>query len=332
MKIRPVNSSNNNSFKGALNNKFLLKGLETIANHSATFSATTALVMSLTLRPFVIKKTPQVEDKNKKYSIASSVSSGITKFLAVEAIAYPIEKAAMAIEKNKNLFLNKKSSEFFKNSPESFGFMSQILKQGTNFISAVPKSLASVFLIPFFMDKLFLNKENKKEKENNEQKPINFKGDSSNFLTKAVSGYFNNEKIQNFANNHVNNSKNIARNMMIASDALLTAFSVFNIKRNKKIDKKSKNNLIYNNILSSGFSIIASFALDKTVQKSSGKLIENFKKANAANPKLDKYLQGINVLRPVIIFSLVYYGILPIFSNFFAQKITDKTANLKEKN
>ena len=322
-----ISSIDKNNFKGALNNKLILKGLETVANHSATFCASTSLLMSLTLRPLVIKNTPNVEKDNKKYSIANSFSSGIVKFLTTEAIVYPIEKAALNIEKNKDKFLNKESLGFFNNNPKHFGFLSQLLKQGASTLSSIPKSFLSVCLIPVVFDKLLSDN----KKQNTIKPKLSFKGKVCNLLSSKISNYFNNEKIQNFANNNIQNSKNITRDLLIVNDVLLTALGAFNIKRNKKIKEKNKNNLIYNNVLSTSFSVVSSFILDKAVQKNSGNFIEKFKEVNKTNPKLNKYLQGINILRPTVIFAFVYYGILPFVSNFLAQKISN-TENKNSKN
>ena len=66
------------------------------------------------------------------------------------------------------------------------------------------------------------------------------------------------------------------------------------------------------------------------LQKGSESFIEKFKQANINDPKLDKYIQGINILRPTIAFALIYYGILPVISTFTADKL-DKFSK-KEKN
>ena len=49
--------------------------------------------------------------------------------------------------------------------------------------------------------------------------------------------------------------------------------------------------------------------------------VEKFKKINATNPKVEKYIEGINILRPALIFAGIYYGILPLFSTFMAEKV-----------
>lgn len=311
-----INNTNQNSFKGALNNKFLLKSLEKIADHPATFGAATSLLMSLTLRPLVIKNTPEVEKKNKEYSIANSISSGIVKFLTVEALALPVEKTILKIEKNPDKFLNKKSIDFFKKN-NNFDFMSKFLKQSVSVITAIPKSFLAVSLIPLIKNIIY-----KKDKNKNRQN-LSFKGKSSDILTPVIKKFYENEKIQDFSKKHIKNSKNIARNMMIFADTVLCTANVVNIGRNKKIDKKPRNNLIYNTVLSTVFSISTGVLLDKILQNK-GKFVEKFKKANSGSPKLAKYVDGIDILRPTLAFAFVYYGILPVVSNFLAQRVSDK--------
>ena len=49
--------------------------------------------------------------------------------------------------------------------------------------------------------------------------------------------------------------------------------------------------------------------------------VEKFKVLNINDPKVMKYIEGINILRPAIIFAGIYYGILPIFSTYLSEKI-----------
>ena len=67
MNVKTIATSRNNaSFKGLMNSKAALKGLETISNHGATFTATTSFVMSIGVRPLAINSTPGVKKENKQ--------------------------------------------------------------------------------------------------------------------------------------------------------------------------------------------------------------------------------------------------------------------------
>ena len=88
-----------------LQNKYFLKGLEKISEHGTSFAAATSLVLSTSLRPFAINKTPDTETENKQYAMANSICSGLIKFGIVEAIALPIENAVRKIDQNPEKFL-----------------------------------------------------------------------------------------------------------------------------------------------------------------------------------------------------------------------------------
>ena len=95
-----MNIKNTPSFKGAMNNKFLLSGLKKISEHGTSFIAGTSLVMSCGVRTFSIMKTPGIEKENKQYLAANSVCSGLVKFAMVEAVALPIENIIKKIVLN----------------------------------------------------------------------------------------------------------------------------------------------------------------------------------------------------------------------------------------
>lgn len=317
-----INNVSNTSFKGGLNNKILLGALGKISDHSATFCTAVATGAAIFLRPMAISITPKVKKENKQHSIASSVSSGMTKFLMASVVSLPVENAIKNIEKNHSKYLKGIFKDFSKNK-KSFDFASQVLKQSANLITAIPKSLLTISLIPILTDRIFNQKSEEKSKD------IAFKGNLKETSSKLISKYFNNDAVQNFANKNADKSKNIVRNMSALTDMLLAGSFAFNVKKSKKIKSERKNNLIYNNILSTGFALGAGFGLDKLVQNKSKNFTNKFIEANKNNPELSKYLQGLNVLRPAIIFAFVYYGILPVASNFIAQKLSDKSENNK---
>ena len=71
--------------------------------------------------------------------------------------------------------------------------------------------------------------------------------------------------------------------------------------------------------------MIGGYGVDKLMKKKTGNFIEKFKQLNAADPKVLKYIEGINILRPTLIFASIYYGILPIFSTYLSEKIDKYT-------
>lgn len=328
MNISPL--KNTISYKGAMNNKLLLNGLEAISNHPASFIAGTTLLMSSVVRPIAISLTPKTDKENKKYAIADSISSGLIKFGITEMIAYPVENAIKTINKNPEKYLNNKAIKAFKDKGKSlvksknYKFGQEIIKLAPNLITAIPKSMIAVALIPVITDKLFPKKTEKKSPEN-----ISFKG-IPNTAVKGVSNVFNSKIFQNFIKKNSFNADNIARNMYILTDILLAGSFALRTKKSKKIKEDKKNPLIYNKLISTTISVIGGYKIDDMLKKGSKSFMSKFKKANINNPKLEKYIQGFNILRPTIAFALLYYGILPVLSTFTADKI-DKFQKNKNK-
>jgi len=307
---------NTPKFSGLYNNKILLSSLETISNHGASFAAGASFVGALGLRPLAISITPKVNKENKKALSAESIASGAVKLLVALGVSLPIENEIKKISKN---------PEFLKDiSKNEFNFIVQTIKMGSNLISAIPKSILGVALIPVIMDLFSDKKENKKDYSlldsysfNGYKKQVSFKGNK--FLTSIIES----KRMQEFAKNNLKDEKNIARNMSIATDILLTTTGALGVKISKKINEKNKSTLILNKILSSGISIFAGFQIDEIVQKLGKGFVENFKNANLNDSKLPKYLEGLNILRPTLIFALIYYGIIPIITTFVADKINN---------
>lgn len=319
LKINPK-INNSPAFKGGLNNKTMLKGLEFISEHSTSFQAGVAFASAMALRPFVISKIPNTKKENKNYLSANSVASGVIKLGIVEAIAIPIENAIKKIDKNPKEYLKKETIETLSEGAselaisKDYKFITQAIKSGANFLSAIPKSVLTVALLPVVMDKFF-NKKEKVKKDN-----ISFKGKIENTIAKGIGGVLNNQKVQNFAQKNSHNATNIARNTAIATDLALACVYSHQIKKSKKIDEKKKHVLIANEYISTATCIVAGAGIDEIVKKQSKGLIEKFKEANKNDPKILKYIEGINILRPTIIFALIYYGVLPFVSGYFADK------------
>lgn len=325
-----IQKINPNSFSTKLlKNKRVLSTLEKISDHGTSFSNGTSLVMSLAIRPISIFATPNTEKENKQYAAANSICSGIIKFGIVEAVALPIESAIKRIDKNPQKFLNCKTLQNLK-EPEkvfaeakSYKLITQVLKLGTGFLTAIPKSMLTIALIPIIMDNLFLkkqkskpkNQDNKTPKQN--QKP-NFTG---NYITKSLSKIIDNSKVQNLAIKYRNKDKDIAKHMTAGTDILLTASSAYRINQSSGIKDNRKKALIYNNIISTAITLVGGYAIDSAIKKRTENFIEKFKIINAGDPKITKYVEGINILRPAIIFAAIYYGILPMFSTFMGEKI-----------
>jgi len=326
--VRINQTKNNTNFKGVYNNKFILSSLEAIADHSASFSAGAMFVGATLIRPLAISATPKAEKDNKKILSAESISSGIVKLIIALGISMPIENAVKNIDKKQ--ISNK----------ENFDFLSQTIKLSSNLISAIPKSILAVAFIPLVADLLtFKRKENKKENKAILNPPtfiefknnINFKGKKDSVLTKGIETIINSKQAQDFANNFSSKKDDLARNMTVLTDVLLTCGSVVAIEASKKIENKEKKPLIINKLLSSAISIVFGCSIDKIIKNIGKNIVDNFKNENLSNPKLAKYLDGINVLRPTVIFALVYYALIPIFTTYVSDKMTKIDTAKEEK-
>lgn len=355
MRVNNVTAiGNKQSFKGAMNNKALLKGLEMISEHGATFIAGTSAIMAIGVKPLSIALTPKVEKKNKQYAATESIASGLIKFAMVEAIALPVEKALKNIDKDPVKYLTKKTIENLKEPTKklvdstNYKVLNQIIKQTSGFVTAIPKSMFTIALIPVLMDFIF-NKKNKKSKENNSIKPnqnvpkvfqeihnqrksnVSFKGGINNLITKGIAEVINNPKVQNLVKKSNINEANIARNVSIATDLLISGSFVASTQKSKKIEKERKKPLILNHLISMGAFLACAYNVDNFIQKHSKNLMNKFKEVNKNDIKLSKYVDGINIARSTLTFAVVYYAVLPVFSTFLAEKIDKATMKTKEK-
>ena len=305
-----------------LKNKTLLWGLEKISQHGTSFSAGTSLLLSLTLRPLAINSTFDVEKENKQYAMSNSICSGLMKFGIIEAVAIPIENAIKKIDNNPQKYLNPETVKSL--SPRAYNLITQTMKLGAGLLTAIPKSMLTVALIPIVMDKIFGNKYSKDSKVTLKNK--DFQGNFTGRLSNGISKIIDNKSVQNFAEKYKNYDKDIAKHITASTDVLLTSASALRIEKSKDIKENRKRALIYNNVISTAITLIGGYSVDSIIKNKTGKFLEKFKEVNAGNPKLSKYIEGINILRPALIFAGIYYGILPMLSTFLAEKI-DKNIN-----
>jgi hypothetical protein len=253
------------------------------------------------------------------------------------------------IDKNPTKFLtqntisNLKKNSNTLSSSQPYKVLSQFLKLSSGFITAIPKSMLTIAILPFIMDIIFPQKKSFKKQTNFNyniktnspeifkefDKNISFKGNNSQFLTKNIAKIFNNKKIQDFIIKHNFKETNIARNMSIATDILLTTSYTHRTLFDKKIKKENKKPLIYSNIFSTAISLFGGYSIDKLVQKNTKNFIKKFTETNKNDPKLSKYIQGINILRPTLIFAIIYYGLLPLASTYFGEKFDKFISNKK---
>lgn len=323
--MRVGNSNNKTNFKGCLSNKYLLRSLETVANHGGSFTAVTSFAMSFGLRPMAIKATPGVDKENKQYASISSQASALMKLAVVESVALPVEMAIKRIDKSAGKYLTAETINLLKGGEEtllkspSYRLSTQILKLGTGFVTAIPKSMLTVAFIPVLMDVLYKNKEQKKSEQ--VKKDLTFT--SKEFVSKGIAKLLNNKKYQDFVIKQKKIEPDVAKHISASTDILLSSSYAVNTLNSKKIKEEQKKPLIYNSLIGTAITLLLGYPTDSFLKNASQPLVERFVEANKNSTKLAKYLEGINIIRPALIFASIYYVALPMLSTFLAEK-TDK--------
>lgn len=327
--------SNNINFTKLLSNKTLLKGLEKISEHGTSFSAGVSLIMPLTVRPMAIMSTPDVEMENKLYACANSIGSGLIKFALVEAVALPIENAVKKIDQNPAKYLKKST---IKNlglpntkltEAKSYKLAAQIIKLGTGLVTAIPKSMLTIAVIPIIMDTMLTFTKAKKNLTEPKEPRLSIKvSDNLSFkaglherLTRSTAKIFDIKAFQNFVRKYQSKEKDIAIHMTAGTDILLTGSFAHQTQKSKNIKENRKKALIYNNVISTAITLAVGYSLDSVAKTKSAGFLKKFSQINKNDPKLHKYIEGINIARPALIFAAIYYGILPMFSTYLAEKV-----------
>lgn len=330
-----VNFTGYNFYKS----KQLKKGLEFAADKGALFSAGTSLALATVARPIAIYSTPKTDKENKKLACAKSIASSAIGFGLMLGASLPISNSIKKIDKNPDKYLksstikNLKESSKPLTSSKGYQFITQIFKLGVGTAFAIPKAIITCAMIPAIMGTVFVHKKksNTPTKEDiviKETKPIN--KNSLNFtgriskepLTKGISEIINNKNAQNFVKKY--KDTNYAMHLTALTDTLATGTFMAQTAKSDKIEESRKKPLIYNSAISTGLSIGSTYVLDKALEKPTEKFIEKFKEANKNSKKLDKYVEGIKIAKPVLLMGTIYYCAIPIISTFFAERIPTK--------
>lgn len=327
MNVNNINSRDI-SFNGLWNSKFVKKSLEFASNNGALFAATTTLALSTGVRTLSIYATPKTEKENKKIVAAKSIISGILEFGLTLAISAPIAAAFKKIDKNPTKYLKQDTIQILKNNAETlkdskaYSLATQLFKLGIGFAVILPKAILTALGIPIILDKYFSKPENKKNIEN---KNLAFQGKNGDNLAKCLGKILDNKSFQNFAIK--NKDSNFPMHIFALKDILATTAFINQAKKNKKIKEEQKPFLIKNSVFSTTLSIISSYTIDKLTEKQAQKIINKIKKENINDPNLAKYIEGVKIIKPILILALVYYTIIPIISTFMAQQ----SLNIKNK-
>ncbi len=319
------------SFKGVYNSAFLKKGLEFASKNSYLFSTTVSLALSMAARPAAIMATPKTDRENKKHACAKSLASGIIGYVITLFASTPVARAIGHIDENPQNYLRQKTIKNLKNGAKSleksprYQFAAQLFKLGLGMALVIPKSALTCALIPPIMGKIF-----RKDKENKPQirisrTPLTFKGAynaATKNLAKGIGKMIDTPVVQKMSEKF--SETNFAQHIISLTDVIATAAFVQQTAKSKKIEENRKKPLIYNSIISTGLCLAGGYALNGALNKPTEKFIKKFKEANKNDPKLEKYLEGIKIAKPVLILGGIYYIVIPVISTFFADRAAER--------
>ena len=320
MKVQPIYT-----------NRLFKKGLEFASDNGALFIASASLVLSTVARPLSIMATPNTDKQNKKYASVKSIASSIAGYLLMLGVSMPVAKAMKNIDKNPSQYLKKETIKNLQNGEKSlntsskYKFTTQLFKLGLGLLVAVPKSIMTCAFIPPLMNKLFPKKNEKTKVEN--KKIVSFTGMER--LSKGIGKIIDTSFIKKLSAKF--HDTNFEFNMMSLTDILATGAFIQQTKKSKGIEQNRKKALIYNSAISTAFCIGGGYAIDKMSQKSTNNFIKKFTEANKNSPKLEKYIEGIKIIKPAMIFGGIYYIAIPILATFLADRLDEnsKSVNVK---
>lgn len=324
------------------------KGLELAANNGFLFNAGTQLALATTLRPISIALTPKTEKENKKLACAKSFGSAFTNFMLVLGVSTPIAKNVKKIDVSPEKYLSPKIIERMREGSKplieskSYQFATQLFKLGANALTAAPRAIITCAMIPPMLALIKkgrgVNDKNGNYSSLPQEKhvaqmlyqrtqssvfPTNnptFKGKVD--LAKGMGKIIESPSVQNFAEKYKNT--NLPMHTMALTDALTTATLCHQVNRSKKIDDDRKRVLNNNSMISTSFGILTGYVADKATNKSTEKFINKFTELNKGNPKLSKYVEGIKIVKPMLLYGGIYYGLIPLVSTFFAERVNGK--------
>lgn len=316
-----------------LNNKLLLKGLEFASENNSVVTAGTTVVLASLVRPIAILSTPNSSKKDKQIACSKSIASSLVGFGLTMAIFKPVSKAFDKVTKEPESYLKSDTIQKLKGNSKkldlspAYNFIKQSIKLSPEFIAIVPKAILTIALITPIMNLLFekTKTEQAVQTEQNKGKNPNFKGASPLNLSKRLANIINKPKVQEAAQKY--KDSNFMQHMLSLKDVLATLFAMGITEYGSNIDKKNKKPLIYNMALSTGLTICGGYAVNELIKKPVENFTSNFIKANKNDPNLHKYLNGIKVMKPILILGTLYYIAVPMLSTFWA----DKLANTKQK-
>lgn len=165
-------SPNNKIPKLYTNSKFH-KLLEFAADQQLIFGAGFALILTCILRPGAILIAPSKKNKDdQKYASAHSIASGIIGFAISSILFYPVSNAIKKIKNNPNDYIKNEKS-YLKNK-DLFPVAKTLLDRAPDIITAVPKGILTVILIPPILKYIFKIEKKKTQDKSKTGIPVDY--------------------------------------------------------------------------------------------------------------------------------------------------------------
>lgn len=149
------------SIAGCINNsKGVQRTLEKVGGNPAVTSAGVSFGLASVLRPLALDKLPFKNEKDRKCSKASAISSGAVDLVTTGAIFMPLNKGIQ--KASQNLFDSKNT--FYSGNKDAVTQFSSITNRGFKLLLLVPIALARMSLIKPLMDRMSEKEHGKKRK------------------------------------------------------------------------------------------------------------------------------------------------------------------------
>lgn len=138
------------------------KVLTGIGRNPAIFSAVASFGLASIIRPAILDKIPFKNDRDKKCSKASAISSGVSDLITTMAIFIPLNKG---IEKAAGALMNSKGT-FFQGNKDAATQFKTITNRGFKLLFLVPIALVRMSMVKPLMNKMSEKQNEKKRKLN----------------------------------------------------------------------------------------------------------------------------------------------------------------------
>lgn len=114
---------------------------------------------------------------------------------------------------------------------------------------------------------------------------------------------------------------NMAAHMSTAGSFVTTAVYANRTLNNDKLDKKRARTLALNQVMVTALSTVGGYLINGKLDKFSKNLGYKFREANQGSAKLTKRMQGFNIAKQLLIFSMMYRYVAPVLVTPLASKV-----------